>query len=133
MAAPDGTFRTLTCTVGGDDGNVITISAGGASVFTVDADGVLTTTSVSATSQGAVTYTGNLTLNNGVNIVLGTSTGTKIGTAQTQKLGFFNQTPVVCQSFIADPTGGATTDAESRAAIASILDLLIAYGLMKAS
>ena len=36
-------------------------------------------------------------------------------------------------TFIADPTGGATTDAESRTAIAAILDLLIAKGLMAAS
>lgn len=39
-------------------------------------------------------------------------------------------TPAV---FVADPTGGTTTDAEARAAIASILDVLIAKGLMAAS
>lgn len=32
--------------------------------------------------------------------------------------------------FIADPTGGTTTDAESRTAIAAILDILVANGLM---
>lgn len=37
------------------------------------------------------------------------------------------------EAFIADPTGGATTDAEARTAIAAILDLLIAKGLMAAS
>lgn len=36
-------------------------------------------------------------------------------------------------TFIADPTGGVVTDAEARTAIASILDLLIAKGLMAAS
>lgn len=35
------------------------------------------------------------TMNEGANIVLGTTTGTKIGTATTQKLGFFNATPIV--------------------------------------
>lgn len=34
------------------------------------------------------------------------------------------------EPFIADPTGGSTEDAEARAAIAAILDLLIAQGLM---
>jgi hypothetical protein len=34
------------------------------------------------------------------------------------------------EDFIADPTGGETEDAEARAAIAAILDLLIAQGLM---
>lgn len=42
------------------------------------------------------------TLNDGANIAVGTSAGTKLGTATTQKLGFFNATPVV------QPT--ATTD-----------------------
>lgn len=37
---------------------------------------------------------------------------------------------LVPETFIADPTGGATVDAEARAAIADILDLLIAQGLM---
>lgn len=37
------------------------------------------------------------------------------------------------QAFIADPAGGATVDAESRTAIAAILDLLIAAGLMDAA
>ena len=36
------------------------------------------------------------------NIVVNATTGTKIGTATSQKLGFFNATPVVQQSNIAD-------------------------------
>jgi hypothetical protein len=35
------------------------------------------------------------TLSDGMNIVAGSTTGTKIGTATTQKLGFFNATPIV--------------------------------------
>jgi hypothetical protein len=35
------------------------------------------------------------TAGEGDNIVLGTSTGTKIGTGTTQKLGFYNATPIV--------------------------------------
>lgn len=40
----------------------------------------------------------NLNLAEASNLVLGTTTGTKFGTATTQKLGFFNATPVVQQS-----------------------------------
>lgn len=40
----------------------------------------------------------NFNLSEASNIVLGTTTGTKIGTATSQKLGFFNATPVVQQS-----------------------------------
>ena len=46
------------------------------------------------TTSGAVAFTGTVTITD-VNIVLGTTTGTKIGTATTQKLGFFNATPIV--------------------------------------
>jgi len=38
---------------------------------------------------------GTHTLSDAANIVVGTSTGTKIGTATSQKLGFFNATPIV--------------------------------------
>jgi hypothetical protein len=61
-----------------------------------------------AISQSAVVSSiggylgGDLTFGDGINIPLKTTTGTKIGTATTQKLGFFNATPVIQQ--------GATTD-----------------------
>lgn len=44
-------------------------------------------------------------------------------------IGFLGATPVNRQALIADPTGGATVDAESRTAIAAINALLKAYGL----
>lgn len=66
---------------------------------------------------------------NGRNITLGTSVGNKIGTASTQKLGFLGTTPVVQQSAITKPTGGATTDSEARTAIDLIIDLIKAFGL----
>jgi hypothetical protein len=48
--------------------------------------------------------TGNLTLSTH-NIVTDTTTGTKIGTATTQKLGFYNNTPVVQPSTVGSATG----------------------------
>ena len=47
------------------------------------------------------TFSG-LTMSDAGNIALNANTGTKIGTATTQKLGFFDATPVVQQSNIAD-------------------------------
>ena len=38
---------------------------------------------------------GNLVITDARDVILGTTTGTKIGTATTQKLGFYNATPVV--------------------------------------
>jgi len=61
---------------------------------------------------GANTFTGNQTLSN-VNVVLGTTTGTKIGTATNQKLGFYNATPIV------QPSGNALDALEALGLLAS--------------
>jgi hypothetical protein len=52
---------------------------------------------------------GTLTLADALNIAVNTTTGTKIGTATTQKIGFYNATPVVQPAAIADLTVTATT------------------------
>jgi hypothetical protein len=44
-----------------------------------------------------------------------------------------NVISVAAQTHIADPTGGATTDTQARAAVASILDALEAAGIVAAS
>lgn len=79
------------------------------------------------TISGARTFTGGVTLTTAgltltdVNVVLSATTGTKIGTATTQKLGFFNATPVAqpgayTQTYAtadkthANPTATALTD-----------------------
>lgn len=63
---------------------------------------------------GNMTLSGSFTIKEAGNIILGTTTGTKIGTAITQKLGFFNATPVVRQTDGAALTNsvtvGGTTD-----------------------
>lgn len=64
------------------------------------------------------------------NVVLGTTTGTKIATATTQKLSFWNQTPVTQPTGISDVTGGAVVDAESRTAINSLIAKLESIGLL---
>jgi hypothetical protein len=79
------------------------------------------------------TWTASQTLADSVHISFGTSTGTKIGTAATQKLAFWNATPVVQPAHIADPSGGATIDAESRTAIIAILAWQATLGLTAAS
>lgn len=43
------------------------------------------------------------------NVTFGTTTGTKLGTATTQKLGFWNATPVVQPTAVADLTTTATS------------------------
>ena len=80
----------------------------------------------------SVTLGIDLTLN-AKNLIADTTTGTKIGTGTTEKLGFWNATPVVQQAHIADPTGGATIDAEARTAINSINALCATLGLTAAA
>lgn len=62
------------------------------------------------------------TLAEGVNLVFGTTTGTKIGTATSQKLGFYNVTPIV-QPTVTGSRGG-------NAALASLLTQLASLGLI---
>jgi hypothetical protein len=68
-------------------------------VFSVTADGAASPTEALRISSNRA-----ITVSDGGNVVLGTTTGTKIGTATTQKLGFYNATPVVQPAAVADAT-----------------------------
>jgi hypothetical protein len=74
------------------------------------------------TVAGAATFNGNVTMGDADNIILNTTTGTKIGTAVGQKIGFWNVTPVVqpaaagqaaaaaqTQDSLTDSTGGTAS------------------------
>ena len=58
------------------------------------------------------------------NIRVGTTTGTKIGTVATEKLGFFGATPVVQQAYT------AVSDPPTAAQVTAIRDALVNLGLM---
>lgn len=63
---------------------------------TLNIDTVSELTSGSGVTIGAlVLKSTTVTVADGANFVLNTTTGTKIGTATNQKLGFYNATPVV--------------------------------------
>jgi hypothetical protein len=68
-------------------------------VFSVTADGASSPTEALRISNNRA-----ITVSDGGNVVLGTTTGTKIGTATTQKIGFYNATPVVQPAAVADAT-----------------------------
>jgi hypothetical protein len=57
------------------------------------------------------------------NITVGTTTGTKIGTATTQKLAFYNATPVVQPTAVADATDAATAISQLNALLAHMRTL----------
>jgi len=68
------------------------------------------------------TCTGNLTLST-KNIVTDTTTGTKIGTATTQKLGFYDKTPVVQPAAVADATDAASVITQLNLLLSRMRDL----------
>ena len=76
---------------------------------------------------------GDTTMADAKNIIVGSSTGTKIGTATTQKLGLYNTAPTAQQAHINDaPAGGIgaaegawDTAANRDAAIATINAILV--------
>lgn len=62
--------------------------------LTDDSDFTFATDTLTVTKIAATTYTGNQTYT-AVNLVFDTTTGSKIGTATTQKLSLWNATPIV--------------------------------------
>jgi len=74
-----------------------------------------------------VDFLKDVKMGDGNNIILDTTTGTKIGTATTQKLGFFGVTPVVQQAGIVDADG---TLADITTKFNSLLAKLEALGLL---
>lgn len=72
--------------------NLGLVATGGASPLNLNG-GAFTTTG--AASVGTLAATDTITITDAKNIVLGSSTGNQIGTATTQKLGFWGKAPVV--------------------------------------
>jgi len=72
----------------------------------------------------------NIQIENARNIELAKATGTQIGTATTQKLGFYGATPVDRPATVDDPAGGATVDASAREKIGQLIDRLQELGLI---
>lgn len=56
---------------------------------------------------------GSLTIVDGGSIIAGSTSGLKIGTATTQKLGFFNKTPIVQPAANADTSGASLAALET--------------------
>lgn len=73
----------------------------------------------------------NLQLLDARNIQVGRTLGTKIGTADDQKIGFYGVEPVIQQDTISGPSGGAVIDSQSRTAINLIIDRLQIMGFIK--
>jgi hypothetical protein len=100
--------------------------------------GTLAVTGAS-TLTGLLTANGGITLGDAQNIAFNTTTGTKIGTATTQKLSFWNATPIVqpttavSSATVASPGGGVnikTDDTFDGYTIAQVVKALRNAGLL---
>lgn len=60
------------------------------------------------TINGNVTIVGTVSLPDSSNVQTGTGAGTKIGTATTQKIGFYNTSPVAQPAAVPDATDAAS-------------------------
>jgi hypothetical protein len=87
-------------------------------VFSVTADGA-----ASPTEALRISNDRSITVSDGGNVVLGTTTGTKIGTGTTQKIGFYNATPVVQPTAVADATDAATVITQLNALLTRMRNL----------
>jgi hypothetical protein len=72
------------------------------------------------------TIGGHVTMADTKNFVLNTGTGTKVGTATGQKLGFYGATPVDQPATITDGSDAAST----QAAVNAVIDRLQELGLI---
>ena len=63
---------------------------------------------MNSTGTGLVSFTNGMSIADGKNIALATTTGTNIGTATTQKLGFYGVTPAVQPIASTDKTTGTS-------------------------
>lgn len=79
--------------------------------------------STTATFATVIQSNQNINIADGKNIVLGTTTGTKLGTATTEKLAFYNATPVVQPAAVADATDAASVITQLNALLARMRDL----------
>lgn len=99
-----------------------------------------------AVFKGKVIASDDITMKEGKNIIAGTTTGTKIGTAIDQKIAFYDSTPIIQKAGadqVAAPAGGTgvaeggyDTAANRDKAIAllnEIRTVLVNLGLMKGS
>jgi hypothetical protein len=79
-----------------------TLSRSAAGVLAVEGVDVVTLTATQTLTNKTLS---GATITDATDIVLATGTGTKIGTATTQKLGFYNAAPVAQYSTVGTTTG----------------------------
>lgn len=115
MTAAGG--AVLASEISGANLNITTAGAGALQYNSVAIPTISSTDTLSNKTLSGVTIADN------TNIVLNTTNGTKIGTATSQKLGFFNATPVVQPTAVADATDAASVITQLNALLTRMRNL----------
>lgn len=90
-----GTGYTTRKTIAANDLGFYNAAAGNISILNDFSSGsIILTAGGSSTAQWTIGANGDLTAADGENIIVGSTNGTKLGTATTQKIGFWNATPI---------------------------------------
>ncbi|MHB8359793.1 MAG: hypothetical protein ACYDCP_09910 [Thermoplasmataceae archaeon] len=89
---------------------------------------VVATTTITLITDGRIAFDVVGSFLDGVNLTLGTTTGTKIGTATTQKLGFFGKTPIV-QPTMGAATAGASYTSNEQTMLQAVYNAVRTLGL----
>ena len=101
---------------------------GGSILLATAPAGASGTTLRSLVTRWTLNSTGLMTIAEAGNIAVGTTTGSKIGTSNTQKIAFWNATPVVQPAANADTSGATLGDLETE--VNQLKQLLRDVGLM---
>jgi hypothetical protein len=75
------------------------------------------------TTRLTIGTAGLFTIADALDIAVGTTTGTKIGTSTSQKIGFYNATPVVQPTAVADATDAASVITQLNALLSRMRNL----------
>ena len=108
VMSPNGTEELRADTTGVKIANLTSgrvVISGASGLLTDDADFSFATDTLTVTKIASTTFTGDIIMADGQDIRADTTTGTNIGTATSQKLGFWAATPIV------QPTTGITAGA----------------------
>ena len=100
----------------------IYINSGANGKLTIAADG---TGADDITLAGTTTASDNITMADAKNLIFDTTTGTKIGTATGQKMGFWNTAPAVQPAHVGDPGASANDVTDSTGGTPSVTHTLV--------
>lgn len=94
--------------------DALSLESSAGDILVIDTTTGAVAVTLTTSAAAGLTLASHVTMGDAKNIILNATTGTKLGTAVTQKLGFWNATPIVqpvgaAQGALTDNSGGSGT------------------------